>query len=127
MVVWARSAPEKQKTVTTQTAQSQIPRFPQSHRLRIFAPWISVDHHWQNSGFFGFFLALAAGRFRALPNNINQRRMLKNFCWRIANIQEHLIKRKVLGIAINQVAKYFVVAERRQCVIKKWDYLVNAN
>src|SRR2546429_253503 len=60
MVVWARSAPEKQKTVTTQTAQSQIPRFPQSHRLRIFAPWISVDHHWQNSGFFGFFLALAA-------------------------------------------------------------------
>src|SRR2546428_8127135 len=70
MVVWARSAPEKQKTVTTQTAQSQIPRFPQSHRLRIFAPWISVDHHWQNSGFFGFFLALAAGGFRAPPPNI---------------------------------------------------------
>src|SRR2546428_13165914 len=67
MVVWARSAPEKQKTVTTQTAQSQIPRFPQSHRLRIFAPWISVDHHWQNSGFFGFFLALAAGRLPAPP------------------------------------------------------------
>src|SRR2546427_2648461 len=72
MVVWARSAPEKQKTVTTQTAQSQIPRFPQSHRLRIFAPWISVDHHWQNSGFFGFFLALAAGRFRAPPHEITQ-------------------------------------------------------
>src|SRR6266581_4081134 len=102
MVVWARSAPEKQKTVTTQTAQSQIPRFPQSHRLRIFAPWISVDHHWQNSGFFGFFLALAAGRFRALPNNISQRSVLENLGCGIANIQEHLIERAVLGIAINQ-------------------------
>src|SRR2546421_10950602 len=80
MVVWARSAPEKQKTVTTQTAQSQIPRFPQSHRLRIFAPWISVDHHWQNSGFFGFFLALAAGRFPAPPPHIHPRRGLSETC-----------------------------------------------
>src|SRR2546426_8673200 len=76
MVVWARSAPEKQKTVTTQTAQSQIPRFPQSHRLRIFAPWISVDHHWQNSGFFGFFLALAAAKLRGPPRqNSSPRRV----------------------------------------------------
>src|SRR6266700_4003940 len=112
MVVWARSAPEKQKTVTTQTAQSQIPRFPQSHRLRIFAPWISVDHHWQNSGFFGFFLALAAGRFRALPNNISQRSMLKNFC---------------CSIAINQAAKLFGVAERRQWAINQADNLAKAN
>src|SRR2546430_14543621 len=83
MVVWARSAPEKQKTVTTQTAQSQIPRFPQSHRLRIFAPWISVDHHWQDSGFFGFFLALAAGGFRALsPPHINPRKKFKKIFFR---------------------------------------------
>src|SRR2546428_11368079 len=75
MVVWARSAPEKQKTVTTQTAQSQIPRFPQSHRLRIFAPWISVDHHWQNSGFFGFFLALAAGGVPGPPHQNKSRRV----------------------------------------------------
>src|SRR6266568_2782754 len=103
MVVWARSAPEKQRTVTTQTAQSQIPRFPQSHRLRIFAPWISVDHHWQDSGFFGFFLALAAGRFRALPaHNISQRSMLENFGCGIANVEENLVKRAVLSIAINQ-------------------------
>src|SRR5204863_9526662 len=79
MVVWARSAPEKQKTVTTQTARTQIPLLPQSHRLRIFAPWISVDHHWQDSGFLGFFLAFAAGRFRGLPgHNISQRSMLKH-------------------------------------------------
>src|SRR5437773_12424357 len=97
MVVWARSAPEKQKTVTTQTAQSQIPRFPQSHRLRIFAPWISVDHHWQDSGFFGFFLALAAGRFRALPApNISQRSMFANFCCGISNVEENMAKRPVL-------------------------------
>src|SRR2546421_2556844 len=92
MVVWARSAPEKQKTVTTQTAQSQIPRFPQSHRLRIFAPWISVDHHWQNSGFFGFFLALAAGRFPAPPHQINQRKVVAELWWRIPHIPEHTIK-----------------------------------
>src|SRR3989442_7147507 len=85
MVVWARSAPEKQKTVTTQTAQSQIPRFPQSHRLRIFAPWISVDHHWQNSGFFGFFLALAAGAVRAPALNINQAQNNNKFLFRSAN------------------------------------------
>src|SRR5438552_7119378 len=107
MVVWARSAPEKQKTVTTQTAQSQIPRFPQSHRLRIFAPWISVDHHWQNSGFFGFFLALAAGRFRALPNNIRQRSMLKNFGCSIADIPGQLRKRAVLGMPGNKAGELF--------------------
>src|SRR5437667_10638745 len=114
MVVWARSAPEKQKTVTTQTAQSQIPRFPQSHRLRIFAPWISVDHHWQNSGFFGFFLALAAGRFPALPNHNSQRSMLKNFGCRLANIPGNLITRPVPRIANNQAAELFGLAERRQ-------------
>src|SRR5437867_12601588 len=114
MVVWARSAPEKQKTVTTQTAQSQIPRFPQSHRLRIFAPWISVDHHWQNSGFLAFFLALTAGRFRALAKNISQRRVLGNLGCGIAKNQEHLVKRAGLGLAINQAAKLFGVAERRQ-------------
>src|SRR5438093_10370828 len=99
MVVWARSAPEKQKTVTTQTAQSQIPRFPQSHRLRIFAPWISVDHHWQNSGFFGFFLALAAGRFRAPPNNISPRSEPKKFGCRAADLQDNRDKRCVHGDA----------------------------
>src|SRR6266516_3400974 len=127
MVVWARSAPEKQKTVMTQTAQSQIPRFPQSHRLRIFAPWISVDHHWQNSGFLGFFLALAVGRFRALPNNISQRSVLENLGCGIANIEEHLVKRAVLGIAINQAAKLFGVAERRQWAIDQADNLAKAN
>src|SRR5437868_3700750 len=128
MVVWARSAPEKQKTVTTQTARTQIPLLPQSHRLRIFAPWISVDHHWQDSGFFGFFLALAAGRFRALPaDNISQRSMLKNFGCSIANIQEHLVKRAVLGIAINQAAKLFGVAERRQWAIDQADNLAKTN
>src|SRR5437667_11849693 len=97
MVVWARSAPEKQKTVTTQTAQSQIPRFPQSHRLRIFAPWISVDHHWQDSGFFGFFLALAAGRFRVLPHYISPRSVLRDRSCRLVNIEGALVKRAVLS------------------------------
>src|SRR5437879_8099208 len=114
MVVWARSAPEKQKTVTTQTARTQIPLLPQSHRLRIFAPWISVDHHWQDSGFFGFFLALAAGRFRALPaHNISQRSMLKNFGCGIADIEEHLVKRAGVGIAPDQAARLVGVAGRR--------------
>src|SRR5947207_15498751 len=98
MVVWARSAPEKQRTVTTQTAQSQIPRFPQSHRLRIFAPWISVDHHWQNSGFFGFFLALAAARVPPLANHISQPRGAENPGWGSGNIHEHLAKRRALRI-----------------------------
>src|SRR5438128_5432416 len=127
MVVWARSAPEKQKTVTTQTARTQIPLLPQSHRLRIFAPWISVDHHWQDSGFFGFFLALAAGRFRFLANNVSQRRVLENLGCGIANIEEHLVKRAVLGIAINQAAKLFGVAERRQWAIDQADNLAKAN
>src|SRR5947208_13950443 len=127
MVVWARSAPEKQKAVTTQTAQSQIPRFPQSHRLRIFAPWISVDHHWQNSGFFGFFLALAAGRFRALPHNVSQRSVLENLCCGIPNIQEHLVKRAVLSIAVNQAAKLFRVAEKRQWALDQADNLAQTN
>src|SRR5437773_11522753 len=106
MVVWARSAPEKQKTVTTQTAQSQIPPFPQSHRLRIFAPWISVDHHWQNSGFFGFFLALAAGRFRVFSaHHINQRNMLKNFWLSNSNIPEHPIKPAALRLAPKQASQ----------------------
>src|SRR5438067_6679946 len=113
MTVWAQSAPENRpRTARTQTVRTQIPPFPQSHRLRIFAPWISVDHHWQNSGFFGFFLALAAGRFLALPNHISPRSMSKNFCCSIANIQEQHIKRAVPGIAINQASKLFGVAAR---------------
>src|SRR5438045_6751621 len=113
MTVWAQSAPENRpRTARTQTVRTQIPRFPQSHRLRIFAPWISVDHHWQNSGFFGFFLALAAGRFRPLPNNISQRSVLENLGCGIANIEEHLVKRAVLSIAINQAAELFGVAKR---------------
>src|SRR2546425_4817617 len=107
MVVWARSAPEKQKTVTTQTAQSQIPRFPQSHRLRIFAPWISVDHHWQNSGFFGFFLALAAGRFPALPHKINPRRVLEELCAGTADNPENLGKSPAPPISSQHTAKMF--------------------
>src|SRR5205807_10341439 len=113
MVVWARSAPEKQKTATTQTARTQIPLLPQSHRLRIFAPWISVDHHWQDSGFFGFFLALAAGRFRALPaHNISQGSMFKKFGCGIVDTEEHLVKSAVVGIAINQAAKLVGLGER---------------
>src|SRR5437667_8447557 len=129
MTVWAQSAQENRPTkAITNTVRTQLPPFPQSHRLRIFAPWISVDHHWQNSGFFGFFLALAAGRFRALPaHNISQRSMLKNFGCSIANIQEHLIKRAVLGIAINQAAKLFGVAEKRQWAINQADNLAKAN
>src|SRR2546425_11018222 len=102
MVVWARSAPEKQKTVTTQTAQSQIPRFPQCHRLRIFAPWISVDHHWQDSGFFGFFLALAAGRFLDLPPHHNlPPKHLQEILFRNATDLEKQVKRPVCRLRIN--------------------------
>src|SRR6266566_598906 len=111
IVVWARRTPEnRQRTARTQQVRTQIPLLPQSHRLRIFAPWISVDHHWQDSGFFGFFLALAAGRFRALPaHNISQRSMLENFGCGIANVEENLVKRAVLSIAINQdeLEKFF--------------------
>src|SRR5256885_8393334 len=107
MVVWARSAPEKQKTVTTQTAQSQIPRFPQSHRLRIFAPWISVDHHWQNSGFFGFFLALAAGGFPAPPPQIIPRRMFKKFFFRPPEKPGKPIKNPGPGHPLQQSAELF--------------------
>src|SRR5438034_9382865 len=104
MVVWARSAPEKQKTVTTQTAQSQIPRFPQSHRLRIFTPWISVDHHWQDSGLIGFFLALAAGRFPTLLTpNISQISILENFGCENHNAEKNLVNPPILRIAIKQV------------------------
>src|SRR5437763_13200365 len=106
MTVWAQSAPENRpRTARTQTVRTQIPRFPQSHRLRIFAPWISVDHHWQNSGFFGFFLALAAGLVPALPNNISQRSVLANLGCRIADIAEHLVKRAVVGMARNKDSK----------------------
>src|SRR3989442_14461389 len=105
MVVWARSAPEKQKTVTTQTAQSQIPRFPQSHRLRIFAPWISVDHHWQNSGFFGFFLALAAGRLQVPPHKIKHRRISQKFCCRPPPNHQKTTKRGGVWLARNTPAK----------------------
>src|SRR2546426_10271728 len=112
MVVWARSAPEKQKTVTTQTAQSQIPRFPQSHRLRIFAPWISVDHHWQNSGFFGFFLALAAGRFPAPPHNISQRRVVGEICGGVSKKQEKIIEGAVGWTAVKQGVEMFGVARK---------------
>src|SRR5437868_14716814 len=105
MVVWARSAPEKQKTATTQTARTQIPLLPQSHRLRIFAPRTSMDHHRQDSGFFGFFLALAAGRFRALPHNISQRSVVENLGCGIAYIEENPVKRAVLSLATKQAAE----------------------
>src|SRR5207249_10016001 len=114
MVVWARSAPEKQKTVTTQTARTQIPLLPQSHRLRIFAPWISVDHHRQDSGFFGFFLALAAGRLRGLPHNVLLRRRDENFGCRNAHTHENLAKAAVVSLGVNQAAKLFGVAGRPQ-------------
>src|SRR5438128_5623151 len=128
IVVWARRTPEnRQRTARTQPVRTQIPLLPQSHRLRIFAPWISVDHHWQDSGFFGFFLALAAGRFRALPNNVSQRSVLENLGCGIANIEEHLVKRTVLSIAINQAAKLFGVAERRQWAIDQADNLAKTN
>src|SRR2546429_7256799 len=62
IVVWARRTPEnRQRTARTQPVRTQIPLLPQSHRLRIFAPRTSMDHHRQDSGFFGFFLALAWG------------------------------------------------------------------
>src|SRR2546428_10711061 len=112
MVVWARSAPEKQKTVTTQTAQSQIPRFPQSHRLRIFAPWISVDHHWQDSGFFGFFLALAAGRFRGLPHKISQPRGVENIVCGVSEIEEKPVKRAGVPNASHQECQVFGVGRK---------------
>src|SRR2546427_4001422 len=93
IVVWARRTPEnRQRTARTQTVRTQIPLLPQSHRLRIFAPWISVDHHWQDSGFFGFFLALAAGRFRAPPPKINPRRVVGKLCCGVAHNQEHPLK-----------------------------------
>src|SRR3989442_7262002 len=110
MVVWARSAPEKQKTVTTQTAQSQIPRFPQSHRLRIFAPWISVDHHWQNSGFFGFFLALAAGRFPAPPPKNNPPRVVREHCFGLADNPRHLIEGAGVPLPRHQTPTEFCVS-----------------
>src|SRR5437660_715002 len=103
---------------------SSLPAKPSTTHL---CPWISVDHHWQDSGFFGFFLALAAGRFRVLPNNISQRSVLENLGCGIANIEEHLVKRAVLSIAINQAAKLFGVAERRQWAINQADNLAKAN
>src|SRR5437870_10645980 len=128
MVVWARRTPEnRQRTARTQTVRTQIPLLPQSHRLRIFAPRTTIDHHRQDKGFFGFFLALAAGRFRALPNNISQRSVLENLGCGIANIEEHLVKRAVLSIAINQAAKLFGVAERRQWAIDQADNLAKTN
>src|SRR5207245_10780076 len=97
IVVWARRTPEnRQRTARTQPVRTQIPLLPQSHRLRIFAPWISVDHHWQDSGFFGFFLALAAGGFRALPTNVSQRSVVENLGCRIADLQETPVKRAVV-------------------------------
>src|SRR2546426_843030 len=57
----------------------------------------------------------------------SQPSMLKNFGCSIANIQEHLIKRAVLGIAINQAAKLFGVAEGRQWAIDQADNLAKAN
>src|SRR2546422_11346279 len=78
MVVWARRTPEnRQRTARTQTVRTQIPLLPQSHRLRIFAPRTSMDHHRQDSGFFGFFLSLAAGGVPAPPTQV----FFRNVVW----------------------------------------------
>src|SRR3989442_14264324 len=93
IVVWARRTPEnRQRTARTQTVRTQTPLLPQSHRLRIFAPRTSMDHHRQDSGFFGFFLALAAGRFRAPPHNVSHRKVVPELCFGIADIKEHPVK-----------------------------------
>src|SRR2546425_6819113 len=115
IVVWARRTPEnRQRTARTQTVRTQIPLLPQSHRLRIFAPRTSMDHHRQDSGFFGFFLALAAGRFRGPPHNVSPRRGLEDPCCGIANNGEKLVKHAGVRIAVNQAAELFCVAEKGQ-------------
>src|SRR2546427_8044136 len=90
MVVWARRTPEnRQRTARTQTVRTQIPLLPQSHRLRIFAPRTSMDHHRQDSGFFGFFLALAAGPFLAPPPTVSHRRWLGEIWGGVSCSSEH--------------------------------------
>src|SRR3989475_9684795 len=105
IVVWARRTPEnRQRTARTQTVRTQIPLLPQSHRLRIFAPRTSMDHHRQDSGFFGFFLALAAGRFRAPPQQGSQRSELEHAGRRPPTIQGHPRKRPGVRHTLHQAA-----------------------
>src|SRR2546425_611849 len=93
IVVWARRTPEnRQRTARTQTVRTQIPLLPQSHRLRIFAPRTSMDHHRQDSGFFGFFLALAAGRFPAPPHKVSPRNGVAKLCCGHADNTENPVK-----------------------------------
>src|SRR5437762_4481456 len=64
MMVWARRGSEDPATMAiNHKAQYQIPSCARSDHpveLRIFASWTPVDYHRQHTGFFGFFLALAA-------------------------------------------------------------------
>src|SRR5581483_3118697 len=90
-------------------------------RLFIFRPrFLTVDYKRQNARLlFRFFLFALAVFFALATHDVSQRGVFENTGGGIAYIKEHLVQRAMVGIAVNQAAQLFRIAERRQRTIDK--------
>src|SRR5262245_19531339 len=88
-------------------------------RLFILPPGTCVDHHRKNfRRFFALVLPFAWLGLLAV-DDVRQGGVIENARGGVAHIEKYLIKRAMLGIAINQTAQLFGIAEGSQSAVNQ--------
>src|SRR5258708_4367962 len=83
------------------------------NRLPIPAPCRSaVNHHGQNTWLVFFAKVLLGSWGFGILDDVGERGVLEDFRGGVAYVQKYLVKRPVFGVAIDETAQLFGVAER---------------